>query len=64
MNTVTYYAYPLYECVCVLQAVLAAIVLEALWTLFKQFKDIVKYFKLSKPDMVSQWGWTWLWWWW
>ena len=53
MNTVTYYAYPLYECVCVLQAVLAAIVLEALWTLFKQFKDIVKYFKLSKPDMVS-----------
>ena len=57
---------------CVLQAVLAAIVLEALWTLFKQFKDIVKYFKLSKPDMVSGGvghgcggggepvGWTWL----
>ena len=46
--------------VCVLQAVLAAIVLEALLSLFKQFKDIVKYFKLSKPDMVSQWDCPWL----
>jgi hypothetical protein len=33
-------------------SVLAATVLEALISLFMQFKDIRKYFKLSKPDMM------------